>query len=117
MSGTIDGSDGRAVNALIGFDILDKNRRRIDMNGRAAYSAYKIINPTLPSTGGSRTGRTTTWTLSGIPANAAYVYIEVYPKQRHPSNPRISRPTRAATGWRCAGRCPPTAVACSCACR
>jgi len=93
MSGTIDGSDGRAVNALIGFDIHDKNGRKIDMNGKAAYSAYKVINPTLPSTGGSKAGRTTTWTLSGIPANAAYVYIEVYPKQKHPSNPRIQLKT------------------------
>ena len=56
MSGTIDGSDGRAVNALIGFDIHDKNGRKIDMNGKAAYSAYKVINPTLPSTGGSKAG-------------------------------------------------------------
>jgi hypothetical protein len=89
MSGTIDGADGRAVNALVAFDVLDANKRKIDLNGAAAYSWYMIVNPTLPATGAPKSGTTrTTWSLN-LPVNAVYVYVEVYPKAPHPSNPNI----------------------------
>jgi hypothetical protein len=93
ISGTVDGADGRAVNALVAFDVLDKDKRRIDLNGAGAYSHYIIVNPTLPATGAPKTGSTrTTWSVN-LPAHAVWVYIEVYPKAPHPRNPNIQLKT------------------------
>jgi hypothetical protein len=93
ISGTIDGADGQAVNALVAFDVLDKNKHKIDLNGAGAYSWYIIVNPTLPVTGAAKSGSTrTTWSVN-LPANAVWVYIEVYPKAPHPRNPNIQLKT------------------------
>jgi hypothetical protein len=93
ISGTIDGADGQAVNALVAFDILDKNKHKIDLNGAGAYSHYIIVNPTLPATGAPKSGSTrTTWSVN-LPASAVWVYIEVYPKAPHPRNPNIQLKT------------------------
>jgi hypothetical protein len=97
MSGTILGSDGRAVNVMIGFDIQDRNGKRIDMNGSQPYSYIMKMNTDVPATGGAVTSSTETrWTLRNIPAAATHVYIEVYPKARHAayqSHPTYQGPT------------------------
>lgn len=95
LSGTILGRDGRAVNALIGFDVLDRRGRFIDLNGRAGYSAYLIVNPTASDQGERRRPGTSwqvAWSLR-LPANADHVFIEAYAKSPHPRNPHIQTAT------------------------
>lgn len=88
ISGTISGADGRVVDAMLGFDVLDSNRNKIDMGYlRVGYSSIQRLNYCVPVAGsatsgelcpnGSRTGFT--WTLK-LPQNASYVYVEAYPK-------------------------------------
>ena len=81
LSGTVKGSDGRAVNVQIGFDLFDKANRPILANGcpkpsRSGYSPNLFLNTRLPATGG--TGRVA-WRAM-LPSNAAYAFIETYPK-------------------------------------
>jgi hypothetical protein len=81
LSGTVKGSDGRAVNVQIGLDLFDKADRPILANGcpkpqGSGYSPNLFLNSGLPASGG--TGRVT-W-RAPLPSNAAYAYIETYPK-------------------------------------
>jgi hypothetical protein len=94
MTGTIEGSDGRAVNVMIAFDVHRRNGTKIDINGGGGYSATISLNKQVPVTGAAKgPGKVTTWSLT-MPSDAAYVYIEVYPKSPHASGqPYMQGPT------------------------
>ena len=88
LTGTIDGTDGRAVNALLGFDWLDALGRRLDRNGCVqspacplrGYGSVLRVNPTLPARGTSDTATaTTTWSVQP-PPGAARLFLEAYPQ-------------------------------------
>jgi hypothetical protein len=86
VTGTILGSDGRAVDVFIGFDLKDSSGRTIDKNGCLAtkcglhgYGITKRLNGDVPATGAAdRTGHATTWSVT-VPSNTARMFIEVYP--------------------------------------
>lgn len=85
VSGTIYGSDGRAVDAFLGFDLKDASNRTIDKNGCLATSCglhgYGItlrVNGTVPATGAAPAGHTVSWSIT-VPSNTAHMFIEVYP--------------------------------------
>src|SRR3954462_1720170 len=81
VSGTILGSDGRAVDVFIGFDLKDSSGRTIDKNGCLAtrcglhgYGITKRLNGTLAATGSaSRTGYATAWSIT-VPSNTAHMF-------------------------------------------
>lgn len=88
VSGTISGADGRIVDAMLGFDVLDAARNKIDMGYlKVGYSDLQRLNYCVPVTGSTVTGEVCpngkntgfTWSLD-LPANASYVYVEAYPK-------------------------------------
>lgn len=90
IGGIIDGSDGRAVNALIGLDLQDAQGQVLSKTGcvrspECPVSSYGVVvnvNPTLPAEGTADTstaGIQLEWTAE-VPENTANVYIEVYPK-------------------------------------
>jgi hypothetical protein len=85
VSGTIYGSDGRAVDAFLGFDLKDSSNRTVDKNGCLATSCglhgYGItlrLNGSVPATGASPSGHAVTWSVT-VPSNTAHMFIEVYP--------------------------------------
>ena len=85
VSGTIYGSDGRAVDAFLGFDLKDSSNRTIDKNGCLAtkcglhgYGITLRLNGTVPATGASPSGHAVTWSIT-VPSNTAHMFIEVYP--------------------------------------
>jgi len=85
VSGTIYGSDGRAVDAFLGFDLKDASNRTIDRNGCLATSCglhgYGItlrVNGDVPATGAAPAGHAVSWSIT-VPANTAHAYIEAYP--------------------------------------
>ena len=86
VTGTILGSDGRAVDAFLGFDLKDSSGRTIDKNGclatRCGLHGYGItlrLNGGLPADGSAnRTGWATGWTIQ-VPTNTARMFVEVYP--------------------------------------
>jgi hypothetical protein len=107
ISGTIQGADGRYVDVMIGYDVLDSAGHKIDMgNLKQGYSVIQRMNHCV-ATNGSATGGVCAGTNRGItknfslklPSNAAKVYIEVYPKAPN-STDWISVPgyTGVATG-------------------
>jgi hypothetical protein len=83
------GSDGRAVGVFIGVDLQDAAGRAIDANGclhsrcgTSGYAKTLRLNPDLDAAGSvSRAGQATTFSLS-VPANAAKVFIEAYPRNK-----------------------------------
>ncbi len=88
LTGTIDGTDGRAVNALLGFDWLDAQGRHLDRNGCVqseacplrGYATVLRTNPTLPATGSADTSTaTTTWSVQP-PPGAVRLFLEAYPQ-------------------------------------
>lgn len=89
LTGRLDGEDGRYVDALLGFDIMDRYGRHLDGRtvgsasyGCAGYSGYGQIvwlNTSLPATGAT-SGGTKTWKVV-LPGNTAKVHIEVYPRR------------------------------------
>lgn len=88
LTGTIDGTDGRAVNALLGFDWLNAQGQRIDRNGCVqseacplrGYATVVRTNPTVPATGTPDTATaTTTWSVQP-PPGAARLFLEAYPQ-------------------------------------
>lgn len=107
ISGTIQGADGRYVDVMVGYDVLDAAGKKIDMgNLKQGYSVIQRINHCVASSGSTTggtcagTGRTITKSFSlKLPSNAAKVYIEVYPKAPN-STDWISVPgyTGVATG-------------------
>lgn len=87
LSGTILSSDGRAVSALLGFDLKDTKGRTLSATGcvqspACPVSGYGItsrINFNLGPDGSTDTGRwTTTWRVQ-VPAATARVFVEAYP--------------------------------------
>ena len=88
VGGVIDGSDGRAVNALIGIDLQDASGQVLDRNGCVrspecpvnSYGVIVNVNRTLPPEGSADTSTATISWSASIPGNAATIYIEVYPK-------------------------------------
>lgn len=91
LSGTIQGSDGRAVDALIGIDLHDARGRQIDRRGCVKSAACPVngyamslrVNPDLDAEGSTDLRRwTTRWSVQ-VPANTASVYLEVYPQAAH----------------------------------
>jgi hypothetical protein len=109
LSGTVLGADGRALDVLLGFDIVDAQNRKIDANGclvttcvkPAAYGVILRLNPQLGATGDADGVRfafpwvrkvrwQTTWKVT-LPANAAAVFIEAYPKARGTHGPTDDR--------------------------
>jgi hypothetical protein len=93
VSGTIKGADGKYVDALMGFDVLDAAGNRINMGSGVGYSSLLRLNHCAPAAGSAvaqkckRTGyvSTTKWSIL-LPPNAARLYIEVYPKDPSSSN-------------------------------
>ncbi|GAC1441258.1 MAG: hypothetical protein NVSMB55_08520 [Mycobacteriales bacterium] len=85
VTGTILGSDGRAVDAFLGFDLKDASNRTIDASGclatRCGLHGYGItlrLNGSVPATGASPSGHAVTWSIT-VPSNTAHAYIEIYP--------------------------------------
>lgn len=88
FGGTIRGSDGRAVNALIGLDLHDAQGRQIDARGCIESPACPVegyamnvrVNRDLGAEGSPDTRHwDTTWAVQ-VPPNTASIYIEVYPQ-------------------------------------
>jgi hypothetical protein len=88
ISGTIMGSDGKIVDVMLGFDVVDSAGHKIDLGGgKAGYSAIQRLNHCVPASGAAssqtcpNTGYVTgyNWSLK-VPYNVQTVYIEVYPK-------------------------------------
>jgi hypothetical protein len=96
ISGTIKGADGRIVDVLIGYDVIDGAGHKIDMGGaRVGYSAIQRLNHCVGTAGATAAqvcrfnGQVTqvtgyNWSLA-LPSNAKTVYIEVYPKAPTPT--------------------------------
>ena len=87
VTGTLLGSDGRAVSALLGFDLKDREGRTLAGSGcvrspRCPVDGYGIahrVNARLGALGSSDTRRwATTWSVR-VPLNTARVFIEAYP--------------------------------------
>jgi hypothetical protein len=109
ISGTIQGADGRYVDAMIGYDVLDSAGHKIDMGFlRQGYSSIQRINHCVATSGsaaggvcaGTNRGITKNFSLT-LPSNAATVYIEVYPKAPTPtdwvSSPSYTGPAPGGT--------------------
>jgi hypothetical protein len=84
LSGAVNGSDGRKVNVFVGLDVFDKANRPIRLDGclrpaRSGYTTHFALNKGLAPTGGPP-GRSA-WRVT-LPANAAYAYVETYPKNQ-----------------------------------
>lgn len=93
ISGTVRGADGKIVDVLLGFSVLDGFGNKINLGGAGSYSAITRVNHCVSASGAttsvrcSRTGYVTgyKWSLL-LPPNASRVYIEVYPKSPSSSN-------------------------------
>lgn len=89
LTGTLFGSDGRAVSALLGFDLRDEEGRTLGASGCVrspscpvdGYAVTRRVNFDLGPTGGDRDDWSTTWRVA-LPPEAARVYIEVHPLGR-----------------------------------
>ncbi len=102
LSGTAEGEDGRYLSIQVSIELFTAGGTKIDMNGCAmggGYSATTLVNEKpgttccmiLPGEGTPNStyndGQQTynlekTWSFSGIPSNAATVWIESYTKKR-----------------------------------
>lgn len=90
ITGTLQGEDGRAVDAMLGFDlvrVVGETKYHIDGRegsanyGCAGYKGYGQVlrvNRDLPATGSTTSG-TKTWSVK-IPAIVNLLVIEVYPR-------------------------------------
>jgi hypothetical protein len=94
VSGFVRGADGRYVDVMLGFDVVDAAGNKIDVDGNMrleGYSAIQRVNWCLAGTGSSSSlpgcaGHpfTNRWSIT-VPSNAALVYVEVYPRGASPS--------------------------------
>jgi hypothetical protein len=89
ISGTVMGADGKIVDVMMGFDVIDGAGNKINLGGaRVGYSAIERLNHCVGASGAvkpqkcKRTGYVTgyNWQVT-VPANATRLYIEVYPKE------------------------------------
>ena len=94
ISGVLAGADGKYVDAMIGFDILDAQGRKIQSAGalvtNGGYGALVRMNWCVGAAGtadaratcalnGKTAKLTKSWSLT-LPSNARTVYVEAYPK-------------------------------------
>lgn len=89
IGGTISGSDGRALNAIIGVDHADATGQKIDANGVACgaagneccagYSWCVRVNPTIAPEGSTDANLTRTWGRCVTP-KVREAFFEMYPK-------------------------------------
>jgi hypothetical protein len=100
ISGSIKGQDGRAVSTSIGFDLVDAAGHKIDLvtgcRLNNSYSSVLELNHYIgadgepfgtPMTGhdGEFQGYVSSqFTLTHLPANAAHIYAEAYPRSFSP---------------------------------
>src|SRR3954462_15392116 len=93
IGGVIDGSDGRAVNALLGLDLKDSSGRTLDRNGcpqtDCPFTGYGMVvninqgkngQPKLTAEGSSDTSTATIRWTADVPSNTTAVYLEAYPQ-------------------------------------
>lgn len=90
IGGAFTGEDGATISGFVGISLFDCNGRSIGMNGQpqavGAYVADARINATpngccfTRDVNGGGSGNQRSWSISGIPANAAYAFVEAYPK-------------------------------------
>jgi hypothetical protein len=90
IGGAVDGSDGRAVNSLIGLDLKDASGQTLNADGSPrTASGYGVIvhvndgsagQPNLPAEGSSDTSTATVNWSAQVPANTSAVYLEAYPQ-------------------------------------
>jgi hypothetical protein len=86
VTGTILGSDGRAVDVFIGFDLKNSKGQTVDKNGCLAtkcglhgYGITQRLNGSLgPEGSTNRAAYKTTWSVT-VPSNVTRMFIEVYP--------------------------------------
>lgn len=97
IGGTIDASDGRAVNAIIGLDLKDASGQTLNSDGTPrTASGYGLVvhvnqgdfdrtrscSAGLPPEGTSDTSTATiSWTAQ-VPSNTSVVYFESYPQDQ-----------------------------------
>ena len=88
LTGAIRATDGRAVNALIGFDFLDEQGRKLRRDGCVqspecpfvGYGGVLRVNEDLPAEGAADAeSRTTSWSIAA-PPGTVQVFIEAYPQ-------------------------------------
>src|SRR3954470_13215327 len=93
IGGVIDGSDGFAVNALLGLDLKDAAGRTLDRNGclqtDCPFTGYGMVvninqgkngQPKLTAEGSSDTSTATIRWTADVPSNTTAVYLEAYPQ-------------------------------------
>jgi hypothetical protein len=98
IGGAFTGEDGRRLSAAIGVVIFDGAGNPINAQGcpkqpgddaPTGYSFYTLVNGTssgccftLPAAGAdpSNSGYANSWRIDGLPSNAAFAWIEAYPK-------------------------------------
>ena len=87
VTGDVLGSDFRAVDVFIGIDLHDSQGRVIDKNGclktQCGLSSYAItmrINQDLGAEGSTDRSKWVTRWSATLPANAAKMFIEAYPR-------------------------------------
>jgi hypothetical protein len=82
--------DSRSLNALVGIDLQNADRRKVDRDGNLSSSGTYLyrerINPTISADGSDDKSLTRTWgdpSSTGVfclSAKVRYVYLEVYPQ-------------------------------------
>lgn len=89
IGGSFTGADGATISGFVGISLFDCNGRSINMSGQqqavGAYVAQDLVNSVnnccfTRDVNGGGSGNERTWSISGIPSNAAYAFIEAYPK-------------------------------------
>lgn len=90
LNGNLRGADGRAVSALLGFDLKDDEGRTLGASGCVrspscpvdGYAITRRINFELGATGAPVSERwVDDWRVT-LPEEAARVYVDVYPQGR-----------------------------------
>jgi hypothetical protein len=87
LSGTIEGEDGKAVSALLGFDLRDAKGRTLGASGCVrspscpvdGYAVTRRVNFALDEDGARSGARR--WTVR-LPEETERVYVEAYPQGR-----------------------------------
>ena len=88
LHGAITGEDGRAVNALLGFDFMDSAGRRLRRDGcpispqcpLVGYASVVRVNPRLTALGSTNVSEHEMSYAVEPPTATARVFVEVYPQ-------------------------------------